>query len=86
MSAVTVLCIRDPDYGNEYVSDGDVRQITIDVGGQWRSYKDFASDLQDEGEAALGFQRHLFAEVEHLEPTNPVRVAVEQFFATARSS
>ncbi len=34
---VNMLCIRDPDYGNEYVSDAPINEITIDIGGQWKA-------------------------------------------------
>lgn len=83
---VTTLCIRDSDYANHYVTDGEVDTITIDVGGDWSSYRDFAACLA-RGEAdAVEYERGSLAEVAHLGKSNPVRVAVESFFAEARAN
>lgn len=81
---VTMLCVRDPDWENMYVSDGDVRHITIDIGGNWNSYKDFSSCLRDGDETAVEFEQSLLADVADLAPENPVRQAVEEYFAEAR--
>jgi hypothetical protein len=42
-----VLCIRDPDWENEYVVDGDVRMIDIDLGSSFNGPKYFNVDLDD---------------------------------------
>lgn len=86
VAPVTMLCFRDPDGENEYVSDGPIREITIDIGRSWQSYNHFASDLADDDENALMYEEHLIEEVSDLDPTNPVRQAVEEFFATARQN
>jgi hypothetical protein len=82
---VTMLCIRDPDYENEYVADGPINTITIDPGGNWNSYKDFCSCLQDGDHLALEFVDSILSEVQDMSKDNPVRQAVETYFAQART-
>ena len=81
---VNMLCIRDPDFENTYVADAPINEITIDIGGQWNSLKDFASCLQEGEEEALAFEDSILAEVNDLPIGNPVREAVYEFFQFAR--
>jgi hypothetical protein len=81
---VNMLCIRDPDWENEYIFDGEVNTITIDLGGSWNGYKDFCRCLHEGEPEAESFEAHLLSEVADLEPANPVRERVEQFFKAAR--
>lgn len=80
---VNMLCIRDPDWENTYVYDAPVNEITIDIGGMWESYKDFVADLKSGGEAVMYMEDKL-EEVAGLDPENPVRQAVEEFFEEAK--
>ena len=82
---VTTLCIRDPDGANEYVSDGETNLITIDIGGSWSSYSDFAACLREGQDDALEYERSVIGEVSHLPRDNPVVMAVIAFFSDARS-
>jgi hypothetical protein len=86
---VNVLCIRDPDWENEYVSDAAqqnvvMNEITIDIGGQWLGYKDFASCLVNGDDYALDYERGMLEEIADLPADNPVREGVEEFFENAR--
>lgn len=81
---VNLLCIRDPDSENEYVSDGLLREITIDIGSQWADYRDFCVSLQEEDPEAVDFERELLSQVADLDTDNPVRQRVVEFFADAR--
>ena len=83
---VNMLCIRDPDYSNDYTFDADVNEITIDIGGNWSDYKDFCADLREGGGEAEDYERGLLEEVAHLPTSNVVRQAVESFFSEARNS
>jgi hypothetical protein len=80
----TVLCIRDPDWPNEYVADGPQREITIDIGGQWNDYKHFARELAAGEPEAVQYEAHIRDAVAHLAADNPVRQRAEEFFTTAR--
>lgn len=83
---VNLLCIRDPDWENEYTADAPINEITIDIGGQWESYKHFASDLYHDRDEATEYEHSLLEEVSDLKPNNPVRMRVEEFFADARAN
>lgn len=83
---VTMLCIRDPDSENEYVFDtSDVRQVEIDIGGDWNGYKHFCRELAVEDTYAREYEQKVMEEVADLAPDNPVRVRVEEFFEQARN-
>jgi hypothetical protein len=82
---ITMLCVRDPDWENEYVYDGEIREITIDLGGNWNGYKDFCACLEEGEEDAVELERHTLEQVADLDPANPVRERVEEFFREARS-
>lgn len=86
-NVIHMLCIRDPDGPNEYVSDApdDTVTITIDIGGQWTSYSDFAACLTEGDEDALEYEASVLQDVAHLDPLNPVREAAEAFFQGARN-
>jgi len=83
MTTINQLVIRDPDYENSYITDAEINTITIDIGGQWDSYKAFCRDLRA-GEAD-DYEQSILDEVKHLPADNPVREAAEQFFADART-
>lgn len=81
---INLLCIRDPDSANGYVSDGPINEITIDIGGSWPSYNRFASDLAEGEPEAEGYAASVIEQVADLPEDNPVRLAVEGYFAQAR--
>lgn len=83
---INLLCIRDPDWENMYVSDGDVNYVTVDIGGQWNDYKDFCSCLAAGDAEALDFEKHALDDVAKLDADNPVRKAIEEYFAEARQA
>ena len=41
-----VLVIRDPDYENDFVIDGAVRIIDVDLGAQFNGSKDFDAESE----------------------------------------
>lgn len=84
--AITMLTIRDPDYENEYVTDGEVREITIDLGGQWNGYKDFCQQLKAGDPEVLAYISGLLDEVSDLAIDNPVRARVIQFLKEAANA
>lgn len=81
---INMLCIRDPDHGNEYVADGEIREITIDIGGSWVDYKHFSRELAEGADEALAYEQSLLADVSDLDEDNPVRKAVVDYFDQAR--
>jgi len=81
---VNMLVIRDPDFENDYTYDAPINVITIDIGGDWRDYKDFCSCLRDGDADALDYETAKLAEVAHLDAENAVRKAVVEYFQMAR--
>jgi hypothetical protein len=73
----TVLVIRDPDYENEYTTEGDpVEYIDIDLGQSFDGPKGFRGELDAEE------QNEYFEmwrdQVKHLDPDGPIRARVEE--------
>jgi hypothetical protein len=85
---VNLLVIRDPDWENVYVTDGEINEITIDIGGNWEGYKYFCASLTEDDdpyhEEALDFERSHLGLVADLPEGNPVREGVEEYFREAR--
>lgn len=81
----TMLVIRDPDHENEYVLDADLDVITVDIGSQWRDFKQLAAALEDEKPEALEWVEGVREDVAHLPEDHPARVRVEELITTAQT-
>jgi hypothetical protein len=73
-----VLVVRDPDYQNEFVLDGEVETIDVDLGSGFDGPKGFANLKPAERE---DWTRSILADVAHLPAESKVRQAVEQLVA-----
>jgi hypothetical protein len=74
----TVLVIRNPDYENEFVVEGDVDTIDIDLGRGFNGPKDFANlDAADQVDYLDSWRD----QVKHLDRNGPIRQAVERLIA-----
>lgn len=80
-----LLCIRDPDEENEYVGDDDIEIITVDIGSEWRSFKELVSALEDKRPEAEEWVAGVRERVAHLDPDHPARKRVDELIDTARS-
>lgn len=81
----SLLVIRDPDWGNDYTYDGRrINIITIDIGANWKDYKDFCSCLQANDEDAVEYERDLLEQAAKLDENDTVRHEIEAYFKRAR--
>jgi hypothetical protein len=71
-----VLVIRDPDYENTFVVDGEVETIDVDLGRGFDGPKGFRA-LSDEEQRE--WIESTIAKVAHLPVDSNVRKAVEEF-------
>ena len=76
-----MLVIRDPDCENEFVVDGDVETIDLDLGRGFDGPKGFA--YLGEYEQA-DWSRSMLANIAHLPAASNVRQAVEDLGTLAR--
>jgi hypothetical protein len=77
-----VLVIRDPDYQNQFVVDGEVDTIDVDLGRGFDGPSAFASLRLDQQE---DWTRSVLANVAHLPVGSNVRQAVETLVAEMAS-
>jgi hypothetical protein len=77
-----VLVIRDPDYQNQFVVDGEVDTIEVDLGRGFDGPSAFASLRLDQQE---DWTRSVLANVAHLPAGSNVRQAAEQLVAELAS-
>jgi len=73
-----VLVVRDPDYENEFVVDGEVETIDVDLGSEFDGLNGFANLERDEQD---DWARSMLANVAHLPAGSNVRRAVEGLVA-----
>lgn len=74
-----VLIIRDPDCENSYWSDAPIREITVDIGRAFNSYKDLQACVQAGEPEAVDYVMSWWEEVRDLPHTSTVREEMRSF-------
>jgi hypothetical protein len=71
---ITLLSIRDPDESTEFVTDGEVEIIEIDLGSTFDGKRGFQQLPDDEQQEIIADWRE---QVEHLDEDGDIRKRVE---------